>query len=484
MALRVFVVDDDPDYAQLITYQLQRAGEPTVHRFETGEDAIASLDLNPDLVFLDIVMPGQGGLETLKKIKQTHASIPVVIVSSQSVVAVALEAMKRGAYDYLTKGYDDTVKIRAIAEQILHRVRQSREIDELRAQLPARQGLHGMIGESEAMAQVFRTIKKTLRGDLTVAIVGESGTGKELVAQAIHYNSDRRREPFVLVNCAAIPRDLMESEFFGHEKGSFTGAHAKKIGKFEQAHGGTIFLDEIGELDLSLQAKLLRVLQNREVQRVGGNETIQVDVRILCATNRDARKMIADGKFREDLYYRLFQFPLELPPLRERDQDILLLAEHFRSSFLANHDGIESRNFSAATRRFILGYPWPGNVRELKSAVERSLLISDSEEIMPEDLMLQAASPLSPAGPQTERIPHPTTHAEVDVPLPESDPMAAISMATTPDEIIPLDEIKAIAVKQAYDLCQGNINQTATRLGVTRSTVYRLMKKFAIDDNE
>ncbi len=480
MALRIFVVDDDPDYSELVKYQLEKAESPKVYLFDSGDAALASIELDPDLVFLDVMMPGRGGLETLREIKRLKPAIPVVMISSQSVVSVALDAMRLGAFDYVTKGHDDTIKILSIANQIVERVALKQEVEELRTQLPARRGLHGMIGDSEAMARVFRTIKKTLRGDLTVAIMGESGTGKELVAQAIHYNSPRRREPFVLVNCAAIPRELMESEFFGHEKGSFTGAYSKKIGKFEQAHGGTLFLDEIGELDLSLQAKLLRVLQNGELQRVGGNQTITVNVRILCATNRNPKQMIADGQFREDLYYRLFQFPIHLPPLRDRSQDILVLADHFRSSYVKANNELEDRPFSNETKRLMLGYPWPGNVRELKSAVERSLLLSDTAEIIPADLML------SPSSAELESRPNAKTNetgpqnpGTTDSP---TAPAFAIQSATSPDDIIPLDDIKALAVKQAYNLCDGNINQTATRLGITRSTVYRLMRKFGLEE--
>ena len=240
------------------------------------------------------------------------------MMSAQGVVDTAVEAMKEGAYDYITKGRDDLNKLSIVVKNALEKVSLSQELESLREEVTSQYGIEGIIGESKAMQSAYRLIHKTLRGDLTVAIQGESGTGKELVARAIHFNSARKGGPFVVVNCAAIPRELMESEFFGHEKGSFTGAHARKIGKFEQAHGGTIFLDEIGELDLDLQAKLLRALQNYEIQRVGGNETIRFDARVISATNRDIIPMIRKGKFREDLYYRLFQFPIQLPPLRER----------------------------------------------------------------------------------------------------------------------------------------------------------------------
>ncbi|MFQ5571071.1 MAG: sigma-54-dependent transcriptional regulator [Rhodothermales bacterium] len=466
MRLRIFIIEDDPDYAELLHYQLRRHSDLLVHSFTTGEAALTHLDDNPDLVFLDLVLPGQSGLETLRQIKQARPDLPVVIVSAQTDVNVALEAMRLGAYDYVTKGHDDTVKIRAIAGHVAERARLSREVHTLRAQLPARHGLEHIIGESAGMARVFRLVQKALRGDLTVAILGESGTGKELIAQAIHYNSKRRQGPFVIVNCAAIPRDLMESEFFGHEKGSFTGAHARKIGKFEQADGGTLFLDEIGELNLDLQAKLLRALQNHEIQRVGGTQTIHFDTRIICATNRDSAEMLQEGTLREDLYYRLFQYPIQLPSLRERDQDILLLAEHFRKAYLEKHPDLEPRLLSPATRRVMLQHTWPGNVRELRSTIERALLISDTPDIIPDDLMLADAPGRVPSSSLSSQDPAP----------PEA-PSFSFEHTATPDDILPLEEVKRRAVLQAYRLCNGNIEKTAKKLDVSRSTVYRILKK-------
>ncbi len=469
MPFRVFIIEDDPEYAALLRLQLRKLEDAEVRHFRQGEAALEHLDEAPDLVFLDIVMPGQGGVETLRQIKARAPRLPVVMVSGQTNVDVALEAMRLGAADYVTKGHDDTVKVRVIASRAAERAEMVREIEHLRELLPARQGLENVIGESAPMARVFKLVQKTLRGDLTVAIQGESGTGKELIAQAIHYNSPRRRGPFVVVNCAAIPRELMESEFFGHEKGSFTGAHARKIGKFEQAHGGTLFLDEIGEMSLDLQSKLLRALQNREIQRVGGNETIRFDARILCATNRDIREMVQEGGFREDLYYRLFQFPIQLPPLREREQDVLLLAEHFRRAFTQQHPDIEARPFSSAVRRLLVVYQWPGNVRELKNAVERALLISETPELIPPDLLLEVQVTISrPA----DVIPSPQ---EVSEALPS--PVAALEAAGDLDDIVPLEEVKQRAALQAYRLCGGNIEKTASKLGVARSTVYRLLSK-------
>ena len=476
MPFRLFIVDDDPEYSALLQFQLRKLEDTDIQVFSRGEHAYDSLDREPDLILLDLVMPGQGGLETLRQLKVSNPELTVIVISSQTVVGVALEALKLGAYDYITKGHDDTVKIRRLAEQFIERKKLSTEVELLREQLRVPHGIPGMIGESAGMGKVLRLIKKTLIGDLSVAVVGESGTGKELVAHTIHYNSPRRREPFIVVNCAAIPRDLMESEFFGHEKGSFTGAHARKIGKFEQANRGTIFLDEVGELNLDLQAKLLRVLQNHEVQRVGSAETIRVDVRVVCATNRDIPKLIEENKFREDLYYRLFQFPVQLPPLRDRDQDAFLLAKFFREDFLKRHQDVKPREFSTATKQLILEYDWPGNVRQLKNAVERALLISDSVELIPEDLMLELTT-LNMSSRQANG------RGSSEEPLPEMDlNVESVDGVTLlpqhPEEICSLEDIKRTAVLQAYKVCEGNVDQTSIRLGITRSTVYRLLEKY------
>lgn len=466
MALHIFIVEDDADYAELLQFQLLRQQQVQVQLFASGEAAMAALADEPDLVFLDLGLPGQGGIETLRQARNAHPDLPVVIVSAQTDVEVALEAMRMGAYDYVTKGQDDLLKVRSIAAHIAERERLKYEVASLRAQLPARHGLDHIIGESASMMQVFKLIQKTLRGNLTVAILGESGTGKELIAQAIHYNSRPEPGPFVVVNCAAIPHGLMESTFFGHEKGAFTGAHARKIGSFEQADGGTLFLDEIGELDPDLQAKLLRAIQSREITRVGGNTAINFDARLLCATNRDMARMVQEGTFREDLYYRLFQFPIPLPPLRERDQDILLLADHFRQEYLNKHPQLEPRPFSAATRRLLMSYAWPGNVRQLSNAIERALLVSETPEIEPTDLML-------------DTIPHrvPATHGSIpNTPGPATND-AGVPRAISPDDILPLETIKNQTVLQAYRLCEGNIEMTASRLDISRSTVYRILRK-------
>ena len=491
MGFRIFVVDDDRHYARMISYHLDKNPDYTVSVFSDGQEVLDKLDENPHLIVMDIMMPGIGGIETLSKVKERNKELPVIMVSAQGVVDTAVEAMKEGAYDYITKGRDDLNKLSIVVKNALERVSLSQELEHLREEVTSKHGIEGIIGDSPAMRSVYRLIHKALRGDLTVAVLGESGTGKELVARAIHFNSSRKKGPFVVVNCAAIPRELMESEFFGHEKGSFTGAHARKIGKFEQAHGGTIFLDEIGELDLDLQAKLLRALQNYEIQRVGGNETITFDARVISATNRDVLPMIRKGKFREDLYYRLFQFPIQLPPLRERGQDILLIAKHVLKEYIKKHTEFRGKTLSSEARKAILNYPWPGNVRELKSAIERAILISDEAEISSEDLMLHERMMISPWADRSQHIASQVAVSYASSPVTQpmngdydieedSEVVSGIALGHAPNNIIPLEEMKQRAVERAYRICDGNVDKAAVELGIGRATMYRLLKKYKL----
>ena len=459
MALRVALVDDDPDYARLLALRLRRLPDLEVETvaYTSGAAFLAALDGGdvPDLVFLDVVMPEVDGLETLRRVRVSHPDLPVVVLSAQTTVRVALDAIEGGAHDYLVKG-DDLGRVGRIVEREAERRALVGELDALRERLGEAPHDPRIIGESEAMARVYRLVAKAVRGDLATAVVGESGTGKELVAEAIHAGSVRRDGPFVVVNCAAIPKELMESELFGHEKGSFTGAHARRAGVFEQADGGTLFLDEIGELDLGLQAKLLRVLQDRRVRRVGGAEAFSVDVRVISATHRDVPAMVRERVFREDLYYRLFQFPIALPPLRDRGADVLLLADHVLERVLARHPDLAPKHLSGAARQALARYRWPGNVRELASTVERAVLLADGETIAPADLLLGDAL------------------AE------EARPADLATAASTPDEIVPINTLKRLALEHAWRLCGGNADRTAARLGVTRSTVYRLVKTYGL----
>jgi DNA-binding NtrC family response regulator len=490
MTYRFFVVDDDKHYARLLSYRLEKDKAHEVHVFHTGEAALDGLDAHaPDLLLLDIMMPGIGGMEALRRFKLLRPDLPVVMISAQGTIDVAVECMKGGADDYITKGQDDLVKLDAVVKRYREKIKLAREVEALRSEVAEKYGLEEIVGDSPAMEGVYRLIQKTLRGNLTVAIQGESGTGKELVARAIHFNSRTRAGadgpgPFVVVNCAAIPKELMESEFFGHEKGSFTGAHSRHIGKFEQADGGTIFLDEVGELDLGLQAKLLRALQNREITRVGGSETIRFDCRVISATNKDIVQMVAEARFREDLYYRLFQFPVPLPPLRERGQDVLLLAHSFLKRYGQEHPEFKHKRFSAEATRAILAHPWPGNVRELKNAVERAVLISDGDAIEVPDLLLDGLNAVAPWTQRTRRA-EPAgggdgMAAAAEAPVPEL-VVAEAAAPAAPGEgggIVPLEDLKRQAVERAYRLCEGNVDRAAVELGIGRATMYRLLKKY------
>jgi len=496
MKYRIYVVDDDRHYARMLSYRLDKNANYHVKVFHSGEEVLKGLDEKPDLVLLDIMMPGIDGVEVLRQMNTRMPDVPVIMVSAQGVIDTAVEAMKIGAYDYITKGQDDLVKLDSIVRNVLEKVSLEREVETLRSEVSEKYKVKGMIGESPVMLEVYRMIQKATRGDLTVAIHGESGTGKELVAKAIHYASGRKRGPFVIVNCAAIPRDLMESEFFGHEKGSFTGAHARKIGKFEQADGGTIFLDEIGELDLDLQAKLLRALQEGELTRVGGSDTIEFNARVISATNKDVVTMIRSGNFREDLYYRLFQFPVPLPPLREREQDVLLLTNYIFREYIKAHQEFKGKKISLAAHRAIANHTWPGNVRELKSAVERAILMSDSQEISVADLMITDINTISPWADRmtlaeaaersfTAPVSSGSQLESPSISTPLSDqsddnPVMLEVGADGNDGIVSLEELKHRAVERSYRLCDGNVDRAAVQLGIGRATMYRLLKKYDI----
>ena len=459
--LHITLVDDDPDHARLLSLRLKRMRVCPIETTHYGSAPafLKALDdgAPADLVVLDLVMPDMDGLTALPEIRQRRPGVPVVMASAQSVVRTALEAIEKGADDYLVKGDDVAERLTAIVRRAADRLALVDEIERLQAQVPR----GDILGESAGMARVHGLISKAVRGDLPVAVLGESGSGKELVAHAIHQRSPRARGPFVVVNCAAIPRELMESELFGHEKGSFTGAHARREGVFEQAHGGTLFLDEIGELDASLQATLLRVLQDGTVRRIGGKDAFEVDVRVISATHRDIPQMVKDGDFREDLYYRLVQFPISLPPLRERGSDVLLLADRFLTAYTARHPDLGDKRLSPAARRALLAYAWPGNVRELKSTIERAALLSDEDTLVPGDLGLGQG-----------------------LDAPDLPPATLIDGASSPDEIVPIDDLKRRAVEHGLRVCSGNIEETARRLGITRSTVYRLMKRYEMETPE
>jgi DNA-binding NtrC family response regulator len=394
--VRILVVDNDAEMVSLLKRQFGEEGW-TVEEATSGHMAIAALEREDvDVVLTDLVMDGVDGLALLREAQRRDPAPRVILMTAFGSLETAIEAIRAGAYDYLTKPFKLPEATLAVARALDDR-RLRAENRRLREEVTQRFSFDSILGRSKAMQGVFEQIRMVARSDASVLIVGESGTGKELVARAIHHNSPRKDGPFVAVNCAAIPEALLESELFGHEKGAFTGADRKRRGLFVEAAGGTLLLDEIGDLPPALQAKLLRVLQDKAVRPVGGTEEIQIDLRIVSATHRDLLALLKNGSFREDLYYRLAVLPLRLPSLRERDEDILLLAEHFLSRAAAAL-GKPLEGFDGDARAWLLGHRWPGNVRELENVVERAATLARHVRVTQADLQVEFASTVTLAG--------------------------------------------------------------------------------------
>lgn len=390
--LKIFVVEDDPAYTKFLKYVLDLNPDFEVTCFETGKDCLKALYENPDIITLDYSLPDISGQEVLEEINRYDANIQVIVISAQEKIGTAVELLKCGAYDYITKDEDTKNRLLNTINNARKNLSLIREIDTLREEISGKYEFsNSIVGDSPAIQKVFKRLEKAVNTAITVSITGETGTGKELVAKAIHYNSPRSDKPFVAVNIAAIPSELMESELFGHEKGAFTGAATRRIGKFEEAEGGTLFLDEIGEMDLNLQAKILRALQEKELSRIGGNEVIKLHFRLIVATHRNLAEEVQKGTFREDLYYRLLGMPVELPPLRERGNDIILLSRFFLKSFTEENSLSEIRLSPEAIEK-LMKYNFPGNVRELKSIVELAAVMADGDSIEAEDITFNNAS--------------------------------------------------------------------------------------------
>ncbi|MCB0806263.1 MAG: sigma-54-dependent Fis family transcriptional regulator [Bacteroidales bacterium] len=378
---KIFVVEDDPLYGEMLKYHLALNPDNEVYKFETGAECLRNLHKAPSLISLDFSLPDISGFEVIKKVKEYNQDIPVVVVSGQEDVATAVQLLKDGAYDYFVKDEDTKERLWNTIKNIKERIELKEEINVLKEEIGKKYEFKKIIkGNSSAIQQIFKLIEKATQTNITVSIYGETGTGKELVAKAIHYNSPRVKYSFVPINVTAIPTDLIESEFFGHEKGSFTGANSRKIGKFEIANKGTIFLDEIGEMDLNMQAKLLRVIQEKELYRVGGTKPIKFDARVIVATNRNLAKEVQNGNFREDLYYRLLGLPIEIPPLRYRGNDILILAKFFVDDF-CKENKLPKLEITSAAQEKLLKYPFPGNVRELKAVMELACVLTNTNSI-------------------------------------------------------------------------------------------------------
>ncbi len=444
---RILIVDDEEQMRDLLTKVLDKNGYQ-VSAAGDGEQALALLEKEPvDLVVTDVRMPGVSGLEALKAIKELNPEIVVIIMTAFGSIDQAVQAVKDGAYDYINKPFKIDEMLLTI-EKALEERRLRHEVSTLRRELRTRYHFENIIGKSRAMQEVFGLIEHVAGSRSTVMIYGKSGTGKELVAKAIHYNSQRASKSFVAVNCAAIPAELLESELFGHEKGSFTGAIATKVGKFELATGGSLFLDEVGSMRLDLQAKILRALQEREIERVGGTRTIKIDVRVIAATNRDLKKAVEEDTFREDLYYRLNVVPVTLPDLKDRQEDIPLLANHFMQKF-AQESNPAIHELSKEAMAILLSYPWPGNVRELENVIERAVTLGRGPAIQASDLPSHLAGG---AGPVEK---------------------ALVQEATLED--LERDYIRAVLRRT-----KGHQIRAAAILGIDRRTLYRKIRRYNI----
>jgi DNA-binding NtrC family response regulator len=454
----IWVVDDDPAIRELLSFIATEAGYE-VDTFASGAEILASSGETPAAILLDLMMPDIDGVEVLKEINRRHPKLPVIMVTADHDVQRAVEVTKLGAYDYLTKPIDQERLLTTLSNALSHG-NLEKEVARLKEELSDRYHLRSIVGSSTAMRKVYDQIEKVLESEITVFIAGESGTGKELVSKAIHYASLRSDGPFIDVNCAAIPEGLQESELFGHEKGAFTGAVATHPGKFERASGGTIFLDEVGEMSPSAQARLLRVLQERVLQRVGGTETIELDVRVISASNRDLAKMVEEGLFRQDLYYRLVVFPIALPPLRDRREDIPLLVEHFLEKY-ARDAGKRVTRVEARAMDAMASHGWPGNVRELENVIHRTLLVSSGLELTLEDL--------PPGIGGDEAVPE------------DGQPTSASAIATGS---LNLEELERETIIRAMELNKGNLSDVARQLGIGRSTLYRKLEQYGLREKK
>lgn len=446
---RILVVDDEPNMQGLFKKILGKEGYDVVTAF-SGEEAVKKLETEWfDLLISDLKMPGMNGLDLLKKVKHLTPTLPCIMLTAHGTIDSAVAAMKEGANDYLTKPVNiDEIKI--VVKRVLENYRLIREVEHLRGKMGLESGPNTIIGRSKPMKDLYRLLERVANSHTTILIYGESGTGKELVARSIHQQSPRRDRPFVTIDCGTLHETLLESELFGHVRGSFTGAISNKKGLFEDAHGGTLLLDEIGDTTSAFQSKLLRVLQESEIRPVGGNKTITVDVRVIAATNKDLKKSVEEKTFREDLYYRLAVVPVVIPPLRHRKEDIPLLVDHFlKKNCERGH--LEPKRISAKAMRLLTEAPWPGNVRELENVIERAVLLSPDAEITPEALFIDPAIEDS------------------------KNPLHQVIRTTT--EIVEKEKIA-----EATQRAQGNRSRAAKLLGISRATLYNKLKRYNLID--
>ena len=386
-SFRIFIVEDDKFYGEYLKHYLSSNPDYEISHFLTGKELIDNLHRKPDLVTLDYNLPDMNGAALLKRIRQLSQETQVIIVSGQQDISTALDLLKDGAYDYIVKDQDSRSRLWNVILRIIENRSLKNQVEMLQEEVGRKYDFEKtIIGNSQEIKSIYGLIEKASRTNITVSVTGETGTGKEVVAKAIHYHSTRRKKPFIAVNMTAIPKDLLESELFGYEKGAFTGANTRKIGKFEESNGGTLFLDEIGDMDLSLQAKLLRVIQERELVRIGGKDIVPLDFRLIVATHRDLKDEVNNGNFRQDLFYRLLGLPIHLPPLRDRKGDVLILAKHFAELF-CKENNLPLVTFSSEASEKLLSYSYPGNIRELRAIIDLSVVMSNAKTLAPEDII-------------------------------------------------------------------------------------------------
>jgi DNA-binding NtrC family response regulator len=456
---RVLIADDELNMRRVLEAILRREGYDVVTA-ANGLDALAGMNRDVHTVITDLKMPGLDGMGLLKKLSSDYPDVPVVMITAHGSVESAVEAVKLGAFDYLEKPFEQE-QIRQVVAKALSTFKLARR--DARPEDVSDRGRFRIIGQAPAIRQIYGVVEKVADTPSTVLITGESGTGKELIARALHENSSRHAGPFIKINCAAIPKTLMESELFGYEKGAFTGAVGAKPGRFELAHGGTLFLDEIGEIPIEMQVKLLRVLQESEFERVGGIKTIKVDVRLVTATNRDLLQEIGAGSFREDLFYRLNVVPIHIPPLRERREDIPLLVEHFISKF---NERLKKQVTSIAPEALerLVAHQWPGNIRELENLMERTVLFCDGPQIRVSDLP-----------PEVSHLPA-TAAATLPVLAPAAGDAGSLKEAVRAQT----ERVERELIQRALDETGGNVTQAARKLKISRKSLQTKMKEFGL----
>lgn len=444
--MKIFIVDDNEDFCVLQSYYLSQNEAFEISSYNNGKSLLKALSKEPQLILLDYYLPDYNGKDLMKLIKEKSPTSEVILVSGQEDVSLAIQLLKEGAYDYIEKNENTHKRLWTITNHFYKTYSLEQKNKELQKQLNEKDNRSSIIGNCNSLQQTLNIANKSAKTNINIWITGETGTGKELLASYIHNNSKLEKKPFIAVNISAIPKELIESELFGHKKGAFTGAVNDRIGKFEEADGGTLFLDEIAEMDISLQAKLLRVIQEKEITRLGENKTRKINFRLVVATHQDLKKLVIEKKFREDLYYRLMGVKIELPPLRKRGSDIILLSQHFIKSFASEND-METKTLSDASKQKLLNYPFPGNIRELKSIIDLAMVLSEEKIINDNHIQLEISDE-----------PH-------------------RSIINNPNEKKTLKQYTREIVQHYLNANDGNIEKVAELLDIGKSSIYRMIKE-------